>query len=111
MFFADNNMVDFSMILTLVQNLGWDRNAEEESMVEAFAGMLFGCTLNYLPSNVRLLPPDPSVSTTETKQYVEAMSQMFCEAILYSINLKIRYYVKATISEVIFFYENRYVLV
>ena len=38
LFFEDNNLVDFSMILTLVQNLGWDRKAEEESMVEAFAG-------------------------------------------------------------------------
>ncbi|KAF6016898.1 hypothetical protein EB796_024796 [Bugula neritina] len=34
---SDNNLVDFSEILTLVQNLGWDRSAEEQAIINAFA--------------------------------------------------------------------------
>ena len=37
-YIADHNMVDFSMITTLVQNLGWDKSAEEQAISDAFAG-------------------------------------------------------------------------
>lgn len=31
-------MVDFSLVSDLVQGFGWDRDAEQTALVEAFAG-------------------------------------------------------------------------
>jgi len=36
---SGEEFVDFSMVLTLVQGLGWDRQEEEKRLADAFSGI------------------------------------------------------------------------